>query len=174
MNNSEIKRKLDAIRGGDNVAFEELYNDLKTPIYTIIYRITWDKSSSEDVMQEVFLKLYQSPLEPHIKNFRAYIFQIGRNLAIDSTRKQHPDISLDEIAETVHLPLDDYSIRMDIEDALKTLPAQECQIVTIHIIGELKFREISEIMKIPLGTVYERYKKAINNLKKIISGGESQ
>ena len=59
MNNNEIKRKLDAIRGGDNVAFEELYNDLKTPIYTIIYRITWDKSTSEDVMQEVFLKLYQ-------------------------------------------------------------------------------------------------------------------
>jgi RNA polymerase sigma-70 factor (ECF subfamily) len=62
---------------------------------------------------------------------------------------------------------------MDIDDALKTLPAQECQIVTLHIIGELKFREISEVMKIPLGTVYGRYKKAIGNLKKIFSGGES-
>ena len=30
MNNNEIKRKLNAIRGGDNVAFEELYNDLKS------------------------------------------------------------------------------------------------------------------------------------------------
>ena len=173
MNSNEIKRKLDAIRSGDNVAFEELYNDLKTPIYTIIYRITWDKLTSEDVMQEVFIKLYQSPPEPRIKNLRAYIFQMARNLAIDSTRKQKPDISLDEIADTVHLPLGDYSLRMDIEDALKTLPAQECQIVTLHIIGELKFREISEIVKIPLGTVYERYKKAISNLKKIISGGES-
>jgi RNA polymerase sigma-70 factor (ECF subfamily) len=171
LNNSEIKRKLDAIRGGDNVAFEELYNDLKTPIYTIIYRITWDKSSSEDVMQEVFFKLYQSPPETHIKNLRAYIFQMGRNLAIDSTRKQHPDISLDEIAEAAHLPIDDFSLRMDIEDALKTVPAQECQIVTLHVIGELKFREISAIMQIPLGTVYGRYKKAISTLKKIISGG---
>ena len=67
MNNSEMKRKLDAIRSGDNAAFEELYNDLKTPIYTIIFRITWDKSTSEDVMQEVFLKLYKSPPEPQIK-----------------------------------------------------------------------------------------------------------
>jgi RNA polymerase sigma-70 factor (ECF subfamily) len=122
-------------------------------------------------MQEVFLKLYQSPPEPHIKNLRAYIFQMARNLAIDSTRKQHPDISLDEIADTTHRPFDDLSLRMDIEDALKNLSAQECQIVTLHVIGELKFREISVIMQIPLGTVYERYKKAIGNLKKTISGG---
>ena len=173
MSNSEIKRKLNAIRDGNNVAFEELYNDLKTPIYTIIFRITWDKSTSEDVMQEVFLKLYQSPLESRIKNLRAYIFQMARNLAIDSMRKQHTEISLDEVADTAHQPLDVYSLRMDIEDALRTLPSQECQIVTLHVIGGLKFREISEIMKIPLGTAFGKYQKAINSLKKIIVGGES-
>ena len=171
MNNNEIKRKLGAIRVGNHAAFEELYNDLKTPIYTIIFRIVWNQATAEDIMQTVFLKLFQSPPESQIKNPRAYIFQIARNLAIDSKRKQHPARSLDEIADTAHVPLDDYSIRMDIEDALKTLPAQECQIVTLHIIGALKFREISEIMKIPFGTVYGRYQKAIRTLQKTISGG---
>ena len=171
MNNNELAHKLNAIRNGDKIAFEELYNDLQTPIFTIINRITWDKTISEDILQEVFIKLFLSPPDPLIKNPRAYIFQIARNLAIDSVRKHTQSISLDEISETVPYPFDDFSLRIDIDDALKSIPAQECQIVTLHVIGELKFREISEIMAIPLSTVIWKYQKAIGKLKKILSGG---
>jgi RNA polymerase sigma-70 factor (ECF subfamily) len=79
-------------------------------------------------------------------------------------------MSLDEIADNVHQPLDDLALRMDIEDSMKSLPAQECQIVTLHVIGELKFREISEMMSIPLGTVLWKYQKAISKLQKTITG----
>jgi len=171
VNNLELTDKLNAIRNGDKIAFEELYTDLQTPIYTIAYRITWDVSSSEDILQEVFIKLFLSPPKSTIKNPRAYIFQMAHNLAIDSTRTQARHISLEEIENSAHQPLDDLSLRMDIETALKTLPTQECEIVTLHIIGELKFREISEIMKIPLGTVIWKYQKAISKLQKIITGG---
>ena len=157
MNNAELACAFNSIRDGDKTAFEELYNDMKTPIYTVIFRITWDASLSEDILQEVFVKLYTSPLPPSIKNPRAYVFQMARNLAINSTKQARP-ISLDEISDTLHRPLDDFSLRMDIDDALKTLPAQECQIVTMHIIGALKFREISDIMQIPLGTALWKYK----------------
>ena len=173
MNNEQLTRSLEAIRGGNQAAFEELYKDMQTPIFTVVFRITWDQSTSEDVLQEVFVKLFMSPPEPSIKNPRAYIFQMARNLAIDSVRKQSQHISLDDAENTVHQPLDDVAMRMDIENALKTLTAQDCQIVTLHLIGTLKFREISEIMSIPLGTVLWRYQKAIGNLKKLLSGGES-
>ena len=66
--------------------------------------------------------------------------------------------------------MDDLSQKMDIEKAMKSLPAQENQIVSLHIIGELKFREISEIMNIPLGTVIWKYQKAISKLQKILGG----
>jgi RNA polymerase sigma-70 factor (ECF subfamily) len=170
VNNDELAHKLNAIRNGDKIAFEELYKDLRTPIFTIINRITWDKSISEDILQEVFVKLFLSPPDP-LKNPRAYIFQIARNLAIDSVRKLTQNISLDEISETIHHPLDDFSLQMDIGDALKSLPAQECEIVTLHVIGGLTFREIAEIMKIPSGTAKWKYQKAINKLQKIITGG---
>ena len=96
---------------------------------------------------------------------------MAHNLAINGMKNQARHISLDEISDTVQQPADDFSLRMDMDDALKTLPAQECQIVTLHIIGELKFREISEIVQIPLGTVLWKYQKAIGKLQKIISGG---
>ena len=170
MNNNELAIKLNAIRNGDKIAFEEIYKGLRTPIFTIINRITWDKSISEDILQDVFVKLFLSPLAP-LKNPRAYVFQIARNLAIDSLRKQKSNESLDEISETVHHPLDDFALRMDIDDALKSLPTQECEIVTLHVIGGLTFREIAEVMKIPSGTAKWKYQKAISKLQKMITGG---
>ena len=142
MNNDELAHKLNAVRNGDKIAFEEIYKDLQTPIFTIINRITWDRTISEDILQEVFVKLFLSPPYP-LNNPRAYIFQIARNLAIDSVRKQKQNISIDEISKTAHHPLDNFSQKMDIDNALKNLPAQECEIVTLHIIGSLTFREIA-------------------------------
>lgn len=54
---------------------------------------------------------------------------------------------------------------------MKTLPLQECQIVSLHINGELKFREIADMMGIPLGTVLWKYQKALGRLRSILSGG---
>jgi len=170
MNNNEISIRLSLIREGDKTAFEELYNNLKTPVYTIIHRVTWDTPMSEDILQEVFFKLWSAPPAPSIENPRAYIFRMARNSAIDSTRKQKLNLSLDDIEVAVPDTAEELSLKMDISGALKTLPDEECQIVTLHLTGELKFREISEIMKIPLGTVLWRYQKAIGKLRKALGG----
>lgn len=171
MDNERLKNKLIALQSGDRTAFEEIYNHLKTPMYTIILRITRDRSLSEDILQEVFLKLYQSPPKPPIKNPRAYLFQMARNLAIDHVRKL-PRYANGESAEySAHLPPDDFPLKMDIDQAMKTLALRDCQVVSLRINGGLKFREISEVMDIPLGTVLWRYRKAIQQLRSILSGG---
>jgi len=171
VNNAELACAFNSIRGGGKAAFEALYNDMKTPVYTVIFRITRDEALSEDILQEVFVKLYTSPLGPSVKNPRAYVFQMARNLAIDGTKKQTRHVSLDDVSNSLYQPMDDFSLRMDMEDALKSLPAPDCEIVTLHIIGELKFREIAEIMGIPLGTALWKYRRATGKLQKIISGG---
>ena len=76
---------------------------MKTPIFTIIFRIVWDKSMSEDILQDVF-----SPPEPSIKNLRAYIFQIAHNLAINSTKKQPQHVPLDAERWKMAAPVSDY------------------------------------------------------------------
>ncbi len=166
MNKQELRQKLLAMQNGDKIAFEEIYEQLKTPIYTIILRITQDNALSEDILQEVFLKLYRSPLKPQIENPRAYLFQMAHNLAIDNVRKQQPRFAdLESIENLAYLPTDDFSLRMDFDHAMKRLPLQERQIVSLHINGELKFREIANMMDIPLGTVLWKYQKAIKWLR---------
>jgi RNA polymerase sigma-70 factor (ECF subfamily) len=170
VNNSVLTQRLNAILNGDEKAFEELYTDLKVPIYTIIYRIIWNDVESEDVLQELFFKLFTSPLNPaNIKNPRAYIFQMARHLAIDKIRKDTNDIPLDEITDITY-PSEDIALNVDIEDALKQIHSDECEIITLRIIGGFKYREIAKIMKIPQGTVKWKYKEAIKKLKKILGG----
>lgn len=175
MDNESLQEKFIALQSGDQIAFEELYDHLKTPIYTIILRITRDRSLSEDILQEVFLKLYQLPPKPPIKNPRAYLFRMARNLAIDNVRKLPQYANWESVENIVYLPiedfLDDWTAKMDIDRAMKTLPLQECQIVSLRINGGLKFREISDVMDMPLGTVLWRYQKAIKQLRSILSGG---
>ena len=173
VNNAELQMKFAAMCTGDKTAFEEIYNHMKTPIFTVIFRITRDKSLSEDILQEIFLKIYRSPPTSKITNPRAYIFQMTRNLAIDSVRKQLQFSSLESIENHAYLPADDLPMKMDINSAMKVLPLSESQIVSFHINGELKFREIAMIMNMPLGTVLWKYQRAIKRLKIILSGGIS-
>ena len=168
MNNNDLRKQLLLIQNGDLAAFEELYQALKTPIFTIVSRIR--RENAEEILQEVFIKLYRTPLEPSIKNPRAYIFRMARNLAIDNARKQTLTLPLDEISEASHTPHDNISLRMDIDDALAALPSEECQIVTLHVIGGLKFREIAEVMEMPLGTVLWRHQKALGKLRSYLGG----
>ena len=169
MNNDELRAKLAAVAAGDRTAFEEIYNQLKTPMYTIILRVTRDKPLSEDILQEVFVKLYLSPPEK-AKNPRAYIFQMARNLAVDGVKNRLPQCAdLDDVENLVYLPDNDQ--KMDIDAAMRTLPLRECQIVSLHVNGALKFREIAAMLGLPLGTTIWKYHKAITRLRSQLSGG---
>ena len=171
MNNDELRAKLAAVTAGDMAAFEEIYSQLKTPMFTIILRVTQDKSLSEDILQEVFVKLYQSP-PLDAKNPRAYIFQMARNLAVDGARAQPRFEGSDSLESLESLAyVSDHDLKMDIETALQSLPSQECQIVSLHVNGGLKFREIAPMLDLPLGTAIWKYHKAIGRLRSQLSGG---
>ena len=163
----ELNQILADVRRGDRAAFEALYESLKTPLYTIILRITHDVALSEDILQDVFLKLYLSPPEPSV-NPRAYICRIARNLAIDCVRKRKPTIDLEEAENYLCHPEADLSLKIDIENALQALPDRARQIVTLHINCDLKFREVADVLSMPLGTVLWAYRKAIHQLRYIL------
>lgn len=167
MTDNELCAKLEAVRGGDMTAFEEIYNELKTPVMTVAVRITGGRHAAEDVLQEVFVKLFQAPPDPRIKKPRAYIFRMARNLAIDSIRGQQP-LSLDDYEDTLQSNEADTAERLDIEAAMLSLPIEQRQVVSLHLNGGLKFREIAQIIETPLGTVLWRYQKAIKRLQDLL------
>ena len=170
MEKTMLKNDFEKLRTHDKSAFIRIYNELKIPVYTIACRIVGSREIAEDVTQEVFMKLYSSPPDADVKNPRAWIFTVTRNLSIDHLRKQE-NLNIDDISATFENNENDIVTKIDVETALQTLSTTEREIVTLHLNAGLSFKEISGIAKLSLPSTYRRYKKALSKLKAILSGG---
>lgn len=168
MTNEELNNRLKALYNGDTEAFEEIYNNLKTPVYTVIYRMVQDRHTAEDILQEFFIRLYKSPPEKQLDNPRAYLLKIAHNLTVDVLRRYTENGNIDDY-EGLAAVSDGTDVRLELNEAMKKLTFDERQAVVLHVNGGLKFREIAEMTGIPSGTVIWRYHKAIKKLREMLS-----
>lgn len=166
MTDQQLKTQLEALKTGDRQAFLKIYQELKTPVYTVLVRLTGDRLLSEDLLQEVFLRIYRQP--PEAEKPRAYVFRMARNLAIDALRQKRP---CDPLEEHVLQTDPDPTVKLDLERAFARLTAGERQLVALHLSAGLTFREVASIVERPLGTVLWQYRKAIEKLRNTLDGG---
>ena len=169
MTNETLSAELERLRGGSLDALEAIFLDLRTPVFTVLLRLVRDREQAEDLTQEVFLRLWQSPPGPEVRSPRAWLFRVAHNLALDALRR--PGTA--DLPE--HLPERDFAegvhTRLDVEAALSSLPPRDREIVTLHLGAGLRFREIAEILGMPLGTVLWRHSRAISALRERLDGG---
>ena len=167
MNLSELFARM---QSGDLNDLAAVYQALKRPVYTICYRITQSRETAEDITHDVFIKLLRSPPDPSVKNVRAWIFQMARNLSIDALRKESRRSDREAPIE-IEDPYPHLDLRMDIEVALGNLSCDEREILTLHLNAALNFREISHIIGLSLPATYRRYRNALKLLQKALNGG---
>lgn len=170
MHDDRLREALARLCSGDASAFEQIYTELSAPLFTVILRITGDREASEDILQEVFLKLYRAPPGPEVKKPRAYLFQSARNLALDELRRRPREVDIDALPDLPQ-PGPDPAQRLDLERAFAALAPGERELVSLHLNGGLKFRELAQVTGAPLGTVLWRYRKAIDKLRILLNGG---
>lgn len=169
MTDAELRLALERLRAGDADAFERIYDGLKAPIYTVLLRILGEREAAEDCFQELFVSLWEHP-PADVKKPRAWLFQCARNRAIDALRRRRPTEDLDALDQTA--APETAAERLELADALGRLGLTERQIVTLHLNAGLRFREIADMLALPQGTVYSRYKKAIGALQSMLKGDE--
>lgn len=170
MDDKMLRDLFNRIGNKDKNAFTILYNEFKVPVFTVIFRIVNSKEVAEDITQDVFVKLFVSPPDLSVKMLRAWIFTVSRNSAIDYLRKNKV-LHNEEITLSAHNVENEVLNRLDIEQAFQTLDSTEREIVTLHLNAGLSFKEITSITQLSLPSTYRRYKKALNKLKVILSGG---
>lgn len=147
----------------DKAGFSALYREMGRPVYIVIYRIVHSKEMAEDLMQDLFVRLYAQPPVSSVKNLRAYIFQMARNLAIDALRRERTQ----EWEEPVN-DLSGHEDRLDIEQALAALPSLQSQTVTLHINAGLGFAQIAQMLGVSTPTVWRQYRKALASLREML------
>lgn len=167
MEQKDFNREFAAMLTGDKAAFTNIYTEIKTPVFTVIYRVVGRRDTAEDVMQELFLRLLRHKTDGPVHNPRAYIFKMAHNMALDEVRKRECDELSEDISDKTDIAEISCS-RLDIESAMARLSTQERETVALHLTAGLKFREISDIQGIPLGTVLSRYNSAVKKLRQML------
>lgn len=166
----DLKDCFSKVRAGDKEAFAHIYNELKQPVFTIACRIVQSHEVAEDITHDVFVKLFISPPDSSVKNPRAWIFQMARNLSIDVLRKKQCS-DIDKVSATTP---DEYSklvTRLDIETAIAKLPCIEREILSLHLTAGLRFVDVAKIVNMSVPATYRKYKKAIKSLQNALNGG---
>lgn len=167
MSSDEILLALQELKKGNMDAFESFYENTKRTTFYGAFAILKDHARSEDVMQEVYLKFLSilSTVDEN-RSVVAFLATMARNMALNIYEKEKRHVELSE----ENSPADDtpmMSGQSEIFDRMKEiLSDEEYEIVILHVIDELKHREIAEIMKLPLGSVTWKYNNAIQKLQK--------
>lgn len=164
-----LKEYFSRVRNGDKKAFAQIYNELEKPVFTIASRIVQSKEIAEDVTQDVFVKLFVSPPDPSVKNPRAWIFQMTRNLAINALKKKQ-SIDIDDVELVADDQIGSIVMRMDIESAISRLPRIEREILSLRVNAQLHFNEISHIVGLSVPATYRKYRKSIKILRELLGG----
>lgn len=167
------------ISDGDKDALAELYNQTSTAVYGFALSILGNASLAEDVMQEVYLRIYNAAASyKPMKKPMAWILTITRNESLqkmrdDRSSRQVPLEQAWDLAEkrNHYRTTED---RMVLTAAMETLTEEERQIVVLYSVSGLKHREIAKLLQLPLSTVLSKYRRTIAKIKKQIEEGDAQ
>lgn len=171
INKKELSDIFNKLKENRNEGFNELYSKYNKVIYGVAFSILKNKENSEDVVQTVFTKIFQMKKENlPSSNEASWLYTLTKNESINFILKHKNHISVETLEE---LPAED----KDFEDIInkdtynkiiKRLGEKEREIVSLKIISGMTFKDISKLLKMPIGTVQWKYYTSIHTLKILI------
>ena len=161
----------------DQQAFSYLYDNYAPALNGVIFRLVEDKSLSEDILQEAFIKIWNnfSSYDKSRGRLFTWMVNLTRNLTIDTMRskgyKKQSKISGDENSvnnlQAAGARIDKFDA-MGIRKQLSNLKPDQKIVIDLAYFNGLTQEEIAKEMGIPLGTVKTRMRAAILELRKML------
>lgn len=176
-----IRKVLD----GDADAFADLMKIHEKQVYNLCLRICCNAEDAKDLAQEAFFKAWRGLRFYKFESaFSTWLYRLTTNVCIDFLRRQKRQQTssftvYDEDDQEAQLevpdpdPLPEEVVEQQernriVADAMKQLDDEFRTILTLRVVQELAYDEISQIMDLPIGTVKSRLARARNKLKKIL------
>lgn len=159
------------VRNGAEDTLGVLFDRYQTPILNFYCKLTGNRSLSEDLVQEVFLRIlrYRQSYQPGTP-FRAWIYQIARNARIDHLRKTRPQTEFNPDMLPPVLPTDSAQEQQEtalLHDALQRLPEEKREVLVLSRFQEMKCEEIARLVGCEVTTVRVRIHRALHELRQI-------
>lgn len=161
----------------DKAAFEMLYQHYHEAIRGVIYRIVVSKEETEDLVQDVFIKLWKNShsYNPAKGTFFTWLANVARNTCIDHLRSashtpqitviEH-DYQYNEILAAMLQPADNISLG-ELHKLVQQLPPTQRQVIEMVYFRGFTQYETAEILSLALGTVKTRCRVGLQQLKEL-------
>ncbi len=168
-------------RQGDRQSFAQLMGRYQRELYHFLVRFLGDRAAAEDVFQETFLQVHQSAEQFDLsRKFRPWLFTIAANKARDLIRSQarRPTNPLqasisgdDESGEFIDLmeaatampsePMEREELQQLVQKTVQGMPEHLREILLLSYFHQFPYKQIGDILDIPLGTVKSRLHAAV-------------
>lgn len=169
MTDKEFEQCMSAMAKGDRNSLRQIYDAYLKLIYATVYNVIGHREEAEDITSEFFIKLYSiagsyKPGNGH----KRWMVTIARNMAVDRIRKIDREALVDELPETEQgSNMEEQVVNsVSLNVAMESLKSDEREIVDLKVAGGFTFREISEMVGKPMGTVTWLYNNAIKRLRR--------
>ena len=166
---------LTRIAGGDRRAFGVLFEQRQQVIFNIAYKLTRSRTNSKEIVQDVFLKIWNKREElPALDNFGAYINRMARNQSIDALRLlarealrtvqlQEEQLKKGDFGTEETLQLQETGRILHL--ALESLSPQQRKVYHLCHEQGLKYEEAAKELGLSRGTVHAHMKQALKNIR---------
>lgn len=172
---------------GDGIAWEELVKRHTRRVYNLCYRFTSNRQESEDLTQEVFLRMYKTLASYRALSggFTTWMTSVTRNLLIDHYRRTKQDRVTDSMDDdesatgaraeqiesktrTPHQMAQASELSQQVQRALGKLSPDLREAVVLRDLQGLEYAEIQTVLRVPEGTVKSRINRGRIELAKIL------
>lgn len=171
---STDQRLMQQIRGKQPEALSRIFDLYSTLVFSVAMRVLRDPAASEDVMQEVFLKIWQQPesFADQRGSLCGWLAVVTRNRAIDRIRgsKQFDNVDDLQLSNKVDLAAEaEREITLErVRAVLETMPADQRQAMEMAFFQGHTHTEIAEQTGQPLGTIKTRIRSALATIRKAL------
>lgn len=150
----------------------DLFDRYSGMVYSVALRVLQDPGHAEDMMQDVFFKVWRNPtlfLQGR-GTLGAWLAVMARNRSIDFLRRKKPTDAVDEVvlvsSANLASEIERNSIMEKVRGILMRLPSEQRMLLELAFFEGLSHAEISQKTGDPLGTVKTRIKSALIHLRK--------
>jgi RNA polymerase sigma-70 factor (ECF subfamily) len=167
------KALMKAIEKKDSKAFQLLAERYMDRVYFFICRQIGNRTEAEDIMQDVFMKIWQQPQlwDSEKGAFRAWLWTMAANKCLDKQRTQkfyHSDEALNNVIDFAPLPdkrAEDNSALDFVRKAIEQLPERQKEALYLSTYDELSHKEIASVMAISPKAVESLLSRARQTLR---------
>jgi RNA polymerase sigma factor (sigma-70 family) len=165
----------------DRNALADCYDQYGALVYTVAFRTTGDRTTADDVTQDVFLKLWTKPIDVDLSRgtMRAWLGRVAHNRAVDVVRSEESrqrrertptDTPVPDVGEAFEAVLQTEQVRA----ALDTLPADQSVAIRLAYFGNMTYQRVAMALGVPEGTAKSRIRTGLERMAAALHTGASE